>query len=522
MVGLEAHASEIARTLCVSQVAETPENCPTSTDTATEQHVRAEWDEDDLSTTKALTQGMKSVDNGIVRCQDPRTSLEASAQGTSTKCIETTAVVLESMLHEMQNQSQYSLPLTPRPPIEGEPSGCKQEVVDSIMMAECTNGTVKLAKPNKSDVDVNGKATLGSEPATVACGVDEGAETEHDGESQLQQTYFYCEKDRQRNGNATENIPIAYGLLLEGEWTVYPSGEASDSRSNAKAFNAAIEHADGLGESTETANTKEVESEGCSRGMDKQACVDKVGGNAGRGTRPADTLNELTEFVTLSIESEDLGGGDIPRVRLGAMQMRTGDVNGSRGQTDWSDDQTDEPRGQTYVPNQSNNAEMASISHGDGAGTYLGAGDAKCGVEVTNGVGSQTDMSIGRGDVPSVETDPNKPAKAPEDVSITRKKDKPPNLPMEATRQHSNESNACGDQTDMLITCTDTHTIGDETKTAENETEIVSTQRNSLKTRDLPYTPENETPKSIRQQRRVSAGNGDIHILWNVPIGVLG
>ena len=184
----------------------------------------------------------------------------------------------------------------------------------------------------------------------------------------------------------------------------------------------------------------------------------------------------------VSIKSEDLGGGDIPCVCLGGTQMQTGDTNGSRGQTDWLDNQTDELRGQMYVLNQSNNTEMAGISHGDSAGTYLGAGDAKCGVEVTNGVESQTDMLIGRGDVPSVETDPNKPAKAPENVSITRKKDKPPNLPMEAARQHSNELNACGDQTDTPIAHTDMHTIGDETKTAENEMEIVSTQRNSPKT----------------------------------------
>ena len=289
-----------------------------------------------------------------------------------------------------------------------------------------------------------------------------------------------------------------------------------------KAFNAAIEHADGLGESTETANTKEVELEGCSRGMDKQACVDKVGGNAGHGTGPADMSNELTEFVTLLIELEDLGSGDIPCIRLGGTQMQTGDANGSRGQTDWSDDQTDEPRGQTYVPNQSNNAEMAGISHGDGAGTYLGAGDVKCGVKVTNGIGSQTDMSIGHGDVPSVETDPNKPTKAPENVSITRKKDKPPNLPMEAARRRSNKLNTCRDQTDMPIARTDMHTVGDKTKTAENETEIISMQQNSLKTRDLLYTPENETPKSICRRRRVSAGNGDVHLPWNVPVGVLG
>ena len=52
-------------------------------------------------------------------------------------------------------------------------------------------------------------------------------------------------------------------------------------------------------------------------------CIDKVGGNAGCGTGPADTLNELTEFVTLLIKSEDLGGGDILRICLGGMQMQT-------------------------------------------------------------------------------------------------------------------------------------------------------------------------------------------------------
>ena len=195
--------------------AETPENCPMSADAAIEQHVRAEWDEDDH--------------------QDLHTGLEASAQGTSAKCIETTAVVLKSTLHEMQNQSQYSLLLTPRPPIEGEPSGYKQEVADSVMMAERTNGTVKLAKPNESDADVNGKATLGSEPvaATVACGVDEGAKTECDGESQLQQTYFYCEKDCQCNGNTyllhTDCCLRGSGLYIQAARRATP--EATQKRS---------------------------------------------------------------------------------------------------------------------------------------------------------------------------------------------------------------------------------------------------------------------------------------------------
>ena len=101
--------------------------------------------------------------------------------------------------------------------------------------------------------------------------------------------------------------------------------------------------------------------------------------------------------------------------------------------------------------------------------------------ETLNGVGSQMDMSIGHRDVLSVETDPNKPAKAPENISITRKKDKPPNLPMEAARRCSNELNACGDQTDTPIAHMDTHTIGDKTKMAEIKTGNVKMGRIDLK-----------------------------------------
>ena len=53
---------------------------------------------------KALTQGTEDIHNRNVGCtQDPCTSLEASAQGTSAKGTETTAVVLESPPHKMQS-----------------------------------------------------------------------------------------------------------------------------------------------------------------------------------------------------------------------------------------------------------------------------------------------------------------------------------------------------------------------------------------------------------------------------------
>ena len=142
---------------------ETPENYPTSANAATEQHANAKRDEEDLSTTQDLTQGTEDVDNRNVGCQDPRTSLEASAQGTSAKCIEMTPVNLESTPHELQDQPQDSLQVTPY--------ACEQEVADSVVTAGHTNGTAKMAKPNVADI--NGKAALGRDLLNInyCCGL---------------------------------------------------------------------------------------------------------------------------------------------------------------------------------------------------------------------------------------------------------------------------------------------------------------------------------------------------------------
>ena len=206
---------------------EMPENYPMSTNAATEQHVNAKPEKEDLSTTQDLTQGTEDIDDGNVGCtQDPCTNFKALVKGISAKHTETTPVILKSaLLHKMQIRLQSSLPLTLRPPIDGKPCECKQEVVDSDMMAGCTNGTVKLAKPTKI-TDIDRTALLGGEPAERACGVDEGDGTEHKGRLWLQETNLLCKETCQCNGNTENNLPIAYGLPLEGEWSVYPSSES--------------------------------------------------------------------------------------------------------------------------------------------------------------------------------------------------------------------------------------------------------------------------------------------------------
>ena len=327
---------------------------PVSDNAATEQHADAKLDEDDLTTTKALTRGTEDVDNGNVGRQDPRTKAEASVEGTSTKCAEMTTVILKGVPHEMRNEPQNSLRATPRRlPIEGEPCECKQEVANGVVTAGCTNGTAGTAKPiiadvnlekaapdgelaerahridegDETDVDVDRTALLGREPAEMACGVDEGDGMECR-DLRLQQTYFYCEESDQRSGNTNKDVPIMHRVLLEGEWTWCANGEASDPKGDADALNAAVEHAYCPSEPRQAEGTMEIGSEGCESGTD---------GDAGRGIRPAEIPNESEELVTVSIQSEDLGSGGKLRVCLGNR------ADGSRDHADVSSGQTDAP-----------------------------------------------------------------------------------------------------------------------------------------------------------------------------------
>ena len=124
------------------------------------------WDNKEDLTTKDLTRGT----------EDPRMSLGALAEGTSTKSAGTN--VLTGKLHKMQNQPQNSLLLTPRLPTGGKPNGCKQEAADSIVTAGCTNRRVEMAEPTVADVDVDRTALLGRDLAERASGVNEGDGTE--------------------------------------------------------------------------------------------------------------------------------------------------------------------------------------------------------------------------------------------------------------------------------------------------------------------------------------------------------
>jgi len=485
---------------------------PTSENAAAERHAHAE--REDLPT-KDLTRGTEDVDDRIVGRKDPRTSAEAPAKGNSANSIETTPVVLESAPHEMQNEPQDSLPLTPRLPTEGKPDECKQEAAESVVTAGRTNGTVGMTEPHETVADIDGKAAPGRELAERVHVVDEGTETECDSKSQLQQTNSYCEEDCQRNANANADVPSAYKLPLEGEWTVYASGEDKNS------------DADGPSESKETEGTAGVESEGC-RGTSERVSAEEAGtdvqtpveccqqscmadGDGDREVEPADIPNESETLVIASIESESPDGGGIPRMHLGSTSWRAGDANGCGNRADAS-------RGSTDALSMSNNAEMAGMSDGEGAGTYLGVGGAKCVVNATDGVGSRMDVSTGPTDVPCVATHANIPANATQIVSIPRKKAKPPDSPFGTTRTAPDEPNGVGDHMDGSNRRTDAHSVGNGRETAENEAESIRSHRTGSRTRNSPNGRDIATPKLTVRWRKVSVDGSDVYVPRNAPI----
>ena len=404
--------------------------------------------------------------------EDPRVSREASAEGNSAERADGTSVLCAATLHKMPNQPQNSLQATRRRlPIEDEPCTCEQEAVESVVMAGRMNRMVEMAKPNESDADVDGKATLGRELAGMVHRVDEGGE-EREPQAQLQQMKFYCEESCQCSRNATENIPSAHGLPLEGEWAVYLSGEMKNSN-----------------------------------------------GNAGREVKPADSSNESETLVTLSIESED------PRIHLGGTSCHAGDANHlgnrtdrSEGQADGSRALMDELRGRADVPSQSNNAETNVTDHGESVSTYLGIGDAKRVIHETYGVGSHADVSPGQTDASSVETDANRSANATKKVRTARKKVKPPDIPVEAASCAPGESNGLGDATVTSSMPTDMYSVADEAETTENETGNVRTRQTGQKMQNSPIGAQIETAKPTGRWKRVSVDDVDVYLPWGAPV----
>ena len=95
---------------------------------------------------------------------------------------------------------------------------------------------------------------------------------------------------------------------------------------------------------------------------------------------------------------------------------------------------------------------------------YLGGGDAKCGVDAMNGIGSHTDVLSRHWDVPSIKANTITPANTLEIIRMPQKKNNPPDSPIEAAMQPSDGPNSVRDHTDGLSAQKDMHCIENDIK----------------------------------------------------------
>ena len=221
----------------------------------------------------------------------------------------------------------------------------------------------------------------------------------------------------------------------------------------------------------------------------------------------------------MSIESEDLGSGGIPHVRLGSTSWCACDANrpghrtdGSRSWTDELRGQADESEGQADASNTSNRPETVEMSCGEGAGAYWALETRNAAESRQMALGARRTRRAGTGDVPSVDTDTIKPTNSPENISTSRKKTKLPDSPIKAARPlRPDGPNTFGNPTDA-------QSVADNTKTAENETESVNTRRNGSKMPNSPVEAARQRPdgpNDVRDHMVGLRGHTDTHSVGN-------
>ena len=177
--------------------------------------------------------------------------------------------------------------------------------------------------------------------------------------------------------------------------------------------------------------------------------------------------------------------------------------------------QADVLRAQTDASNVSDRAKMDVIGHGENASTYLIAGDARCGGDVTDGIGSHTDVPSRHSDMSSIETDANRSANMTENISIPRKRVKLPDPPISAVKQLPDQPNGLSDQTDTSSMQTDMHST-------ENETETVRKRQTEAQAQYSPVLPRIDMANPTYRWKRVSIGNGYRYVPWNAPVEMPG
>ena len=220
----------------------------------------------------------------------------------------------------------------------------------------------------------------------------------------------------------------------------------------------------------------------------------RTDGDPDHGVECADTLGELTQLLTMTIESYIKNGDTNPCICLGGTRWHTGDTNHPVNGTDGSHGQADESKDSADASNASNNAKTATISHCDSLGTHLGAGSTKRTIDGTNGLGSRTEMSEGQTEMSRARTDaPNALNKA-ETLVVSYGDESDTYLSIRDANHTVDETDGPESHADALNGHTDAHSIGTDARKPENARENVRNTRNELK---RPASPSGDAKRDV-------------------------
>ena len=108
-----------------------------------------------------------------------------------------------------------------------------------------------------------------------------------------------------------------------------------------------------------------------------------------------------------------------------------------------------------------------------------------------------------------------------ESISTRQNSSKSPNSPVEAARQRPDSPNNVGDHMVRLRGHRDMHSIGNDPQMAVNKTENVRMHQIRQRTQNSPNLFKMEMSKHASRQKWISIGDGDLYIPWNMPVEVL-
>ena len=148
----------------------------------------------------------------------------------------------------------------------------------------------------------------------------------------------------------------------------------------------------------------------------------------------ADGQDKSGKLIPTTVELDDPGGGEKPRVCLGGMKTRIGEVESHGSRADKSSGRADESRGQPDASTVLNTCETVPMDDGGGIGAKSDAGDARHDRVGPDGHANLLDVSSGHRDVPDIRSSVNKTADATESISTCQNMPQMQDSPIKAQR----------------------------------------------------------------------------------------